>query len=242
VADLWRPADRVDDLPVLVLIHGGFWRATYTKMLMNGLAASVIQHGWAAWNIEYRRVGMLGGGGGWPETFDDVASAIDHLDEVPGVDTSQVVAVGHSAGGQLALWAAARPRLDANRPGGPVKVSVRVTVSLAGIVDLFEADSFGLGNGATARLLGGHPDQCDERYRLASPAALLPLGVPQVLVHGLADQVVPPSMSQSYQLRATAAGDQARYLPIAGAGHRDLIDPQGPGWMGTLDVLKGLLA
>lgn len=241
VADLWRPTPGVGQPPVLVLIHGGFWRAAYTKVLMNGLAASAIQHGWAAWNIEYRRVGLLGGGGGWPVTFHDVATAIDHLDELPGVDTDQVVAIGHSAGGHLALWAAARPRLDADRPGGPVKVPVRAAVSLAGIVDLLEANLLGLGDDATAKLLGGGPDQCADRYRLASPAALLPLGIPQVLVHGLADQVVPPSMSQHYQERATAAGDPACYLPIPGAGHRDLIEPEGPGWLATVDALKDLI-
>ena len=118
VGDLWLPAEGASRAPVVVLIHGGFWRAVYTKRLMNGLAKAVVKRGWAAWNIEYRRVGFLGGHGGWPQTLHDVAAAMDHIAVIDGaVDPTRVVTCGHSAGGQLALWAAARGRLPAGVQG-----------------------------------------------------------------------------------------------------------------------------
>jgi acetyl esterase/lipase len=253
VADLWRP-EETQDVPVVVLIHGGFWRAIYTKVLMNGLAKSVNRRGWAALNIEYRRIGTLGGGGGWPNTFLDVAASIDHLATVTdvGLNLDKVVTCGHSAGGQLALWAAARNRPSestllaaqdvATQDVATKRVTVRAAVSLAGVVDLQEADRLGLGGDATAKLLGGHWEEQEERYRATSPAALVPLGVPQVLIHGLDDGVVPPSMSEQYQLRASEAGDEVRYVPIDGTDHRDLIDADGPAWAATLTELERLLS
>ncbi len=95
--------------PGRVLIHGGYWRSIYTKALMNGLARATVERGWAAWNIEYRRVGLLGGGGGWPLTFDDISRAVDHVERLPGVDARRLVTCGHSVGGCFALWAAAGP-------------------------------------------------------------------------------------------------------------------------------------
>jgi acetyl esterase/lipase len=242
VGDLWLPAEGASRAPVVVLIHGGFWRAVYTKRLMNGLAKAVVKRGWAAWNIEYRRLGFLGGGGGWPHTLDDVAAAIDHIAVIDGaVDPTRVVTCGHSAGGQLALWAAARGRLPAESPGDHVVVKVRGAVSLAGVVDLEEADRLGLGSDATAHFLGGHWEQREERYRCSSPMTLLPIGVPQVLVHGTNDTVVPPSMSENYENQATQHGDAARYIPVDGVGHRELIDPRGIGWATAAAELQHLV-
>jgi acetyl esterase/lipase len=242
VADLWLPVGGADQIPVVVLIHGGFWRSVYTKQLMNGLAKDVVKRGWAAWNIEYRRVGLLGGGGGWPTTLLDVAAAVDHLALIAErIDITRVVTCGHSAGGQLALWAAARKRLPAASPGAEMGVSVRGAVSLSGIVDLEEADRLGLGRQATARFLGGHSVEHSDRYRHASPKALLPLGVPQALIHAGNDDVVPPSMSREYQTAATSKGDSARYLLVNGIGHRQLIDPKGPGWVIAVSELEQLL-
>jgi acetyl esterase/lipase len=242
VGDLWLPAEAAGSVPVVVLIHGGFWRAAYTKRLMNGLAKALVKRGWAAWNIEYRRLGFLGGNGGWPHTLNDVAAAIDHIAVIDGaVDATRVVTCGHSAGGQLALWAAARGGLPVGSPGGDVLVSVRGVVALAGIVDLKEADRLGLGADATASFLGGHWQQQEERYRCSSPMALLPIGVPQVLVHGTNDSVVPPSLSENYGIRATAHGDAARYIPVDGAGHREMIDPEGIGWATAMKELQRLI-
>jgi acetyl esterase/lipase len=241
VGDLWVPATVTGDVPLVVLIHGGFWRPIYTKTLMSRLARAVVQRGWAAWNIEYRRVGTLGGGGGWPQTFEDVADAIDHVAAFSGIDTERVVTCGHSAGGTLALWAAGRGRLPDGSPGSFAKIAVRAAVSLAGVVDLAAAQSSGLGGGAVTGLLGGEEPQFPERYRRASPSALLPLGVPQILIHGLRDTVVPPSMSERYVERAREAGDDARYIPLAGVGHREVIDPHGAVWDELSAQLEDLL-
>ena len=242
VGDLWLPVGRAERVPVVVLVHGGFWRAPYTKRLMNGLAKDVAGRGWAAWNIEYRRVGLLGGGGGWPTTLLDIAAALDHLAVIGyGTDSSRVVTCGHSAGGHLAFWAAARGRLPAASPGAGAAVVIRGAVSLSGVVDLEEADRLGLGADATARFMGGHWNEQSERYRHASPKALLPLGVPQVLVHAGDDNVVPPSMSRDYQAQATVKGDDARSLRVDGVGHRQLIDPHGAGWRRTVSELERLL-
>jgi acetyl esterase/lipase len=244
VGELWVPAPEsrlVGDLPVVVLVHGGFWRAQYTKALMHGLARSVAQQGWAAWNIEYRRIGRLGGGGGWPATLADVANAVDSLAAQPGLDLDRVVTCGHSAGGHLALWLAARSRLAGDAPGMPVRVPVRAAVALAGVVDLRKGYELGLGNGAVANLLGGAPDAVPDRYASASPFELLPLGVPQVLVHGLADAVVPSEMSEAYVARAVAAGDAATFVPIAGASHREMLRAGGAAWSAALAQLERLV-
>ena len=242
VADLWRPGAREGELPVVVLLHGGFWRGPYSKRLMRRLAAALAVRGWAAFNVEYRRMGPLGGGGGWPATFEDVAAAIDHLATLGGLDTGRVVTCGHSAGGHLALWAAGRERLPAGAPGArPIGVRVTGAVSLAGVPDLVRAAELGLGGGATQALLGGSPDEVGARYEVASPAALLPLGVPQVLVHGLDDAVVPAALSAAYQQRAAAAGDDAVFEPVTGAGHMTLIEPSGGPWALVASQLARLL-
>ncbi len=210
-------------------------------MLMNGLAKAIIRRGWAAWNIEYRRVGMLGGGGGWPTTLSDVAAAIGALQDIPKVDSTRVVVCGHSAGGQLALWSAARHRFPAIYPTGPDDVAVVGVVSLAGVVDLVEADRRGLGGNAVSELLGGHCDERPDRYRCASPIELLPLGVRQILIHGLGDGVVPPELSRNYQGRATEMGDPVEFVPVANSDHRSLISPTKSGGI-VLSALNRLLA
>jgi acetyl esterase/lipase len=241
VADVWRPEGTAGDLPVVVLLHGGFWRQLYTKHLMRRLAAAVVAHGWMAYNVEYRRVGALGSGG-WPETFEDVSSAIDALAGMDGVDTRRVVTCGHSAGGHLALWAGSGRPTDGATDGEPHPVRPCAAVSLAGVVDLVAAARQGVGGGAVQGLMGGEPDALAERYALASPAALLPLGIPQVLVHGLADSTVPPSLSADYVGAARAAGDDATFVPLAGAGHMEMIDPAGPALPVLLDTLDRFAA
>lgn len=218
VADLHTPAEGAG-WPVAVMIHGGFWRDRYDRTLMDALCADLAASGWAAWNLEYRRVG---GGGGWPATFDDVASGIDHLAEVPApLDRARVVAIGHSAGGHLALWAAAR-----DRPG----VGVTAAVGQAAVSDLAAVARMGLSDGAVEELLGGSPEQVPERYAAASPAQLLPLGVPVLLVHGAHDDTVPVSLSRDFQRAALAAGD-ACDLRIGGHdGHFEHIDPASGAW------------
>jgi acetyl esterase/lipase len=236
------PSKSTGVLPLVVLIHGGFWRAQYTKTLMSGLARAAVRRGWAAWNIEYRRVGALGGGGGWPETFQDVADAVDQARSFPDIDTDRVVTCGHSAGGALALWAAGRCRLPDGAPGAVVKVPVRGAISLAGVVDLAAAEATGVGGDAVARLLGGGEVDVPERVAVSSPAAMVPLGVPQLLIHGLGDTVVPPSMSERYVERALELGDDVRYVPLPGAGHRDMINPRGDAWVRASEQLEAFFS
>ena len=174
---------------VVVLIHGGYWRARYGLELMRDLAADLAERGIAAWNIEYRRVGNVGGG--WPGTFLDVARATDYLRELAtpyNLDPGKVIPIGHSAGGHLALWLAARSRLDARSPirGAEQPLALAGAISLAGVLDLHLAYELHLSNDAVVELLGATPQEAPERYAAASPAALLPLGVPQVLIHGTA--------------------------------------------------------
>jgi acetyl esterase/lipase len=231
---------------VVVLLHGGFWRSLYTKSLMSLLAADVMDRGWVAWNLEYRRLGTIPEGG-WPGTFQDVGAGIDHLAALAGtysLDLDRVVAVGHSAGGHLALWAAGRGQLTEGAPGalGPSPVRLCGAVGLAPVGDLVEAASMGLGGGAASKLMGGPPQRHPDRYAIANPAQLLPMGVPQVLVHGDADGAVPLILSQHYVARAVAAGDSATLVELPGAGHMELIDPASAAWSATVLHLRRLLA
>jgi dipeptidyl aminopeptidase/acylaminoacyl peptidase len=150
-----------------------------------------------------------------------------------------VSAIGHSAGGQLALWAAARPGLPAGAPGSAPAVTVSAAVALAGVVDLVDADRRGVGAGAVARLLGGRSDEVPERYRLASPIERLPLGVPQLLVHGARDGHVPVDMSERYAEAAEAAGDRVNLAVRDDVGHMDLIQPRSAAWPVVVDWLRG---
>jgi acetyl esterase/lipase len=208
-----------------VVIHGGFWRDAYDRSLMDALCEGLASAGWAAWNLEYRR---LGSGGGWPGTFDDVAAGIDRLAQLVD-DLSVVVTIGHSAGGHLAKWAATR-----RHP------CVRIThaVAQAGVVDLVEASRLGLSGGAADELLGGSPSQVPERYDLASPAARLPLGVPQLLVHGGRDQIVPAAMSRAYARAAAKAGDRVDLIVHEELGHFEHLDAASPAWRSVRDWLE----
>ena len=190
---------------VVVVIHGGFWKAEYDLSLGRPLAASLAEQGWAAWNLEYRRIGN---GGGTPETFDDVAAGIDAL-AARGLDLSTVVTLGHSAGGHLAAWAASRDRF-AEWEGG---VPVTGVVSQAGVLDLRAAHADGLGGGAVEALLGHAPSEADDRY---DPIRQVPLDVPVWCVHGVDDVVVPLSQSEEYVAAATDAGATTELVRVDG--------------------------
>lgn len=242
-ADLWLPAGD-GAVPVVILVHGGFWRQQYALDLMDGLAASLADAGYAAWNIEYRRVG---GGGGFPETFDDVAAAVDHLallgrERGRGrLDLDRVAVVGHSAGGHLAAWVASRHVLPAGGPGADPSVRPVVAFPQAGVLDLVSCAEDGVGGTACPDLLGGGPDEAPERYAVASPRALLPLGVPVIAIHGSRDDIVPPAQSERYVASAVAAGDPAELVSVVGADHFDVIDPGHESWQVVLDRLPAYL-
>jgi acetyl esterase/lipase len=214
---------------VVVVIHGGFWKAAYDLSLGRPLAASLADHGWAAWNIEYRRVGA---GGGNPTTFDDVAAAIDALRD-QDLPLDRVLALGHSAGGHLATWAASRSRF----PRWRSKVDVTGVVSQAGVLDLGAAHAKGLGSGAVEALVG-HPPGPDDAS--LDPRRQVPLGVPVHCIHGTDDADVPISQSRDYVAAATAAGATARLTEIAGGDHYVVIDPSSDAWRQTLTILDGL--
>lgn len=225
--------------PVVVLIHGGFWRRVWDRTLMTPLARDLAARGLAAWNIEYRRVGQ--DGGGWPGTLEDVAAAADAVAALEGVDPTRVVTVGHSAGGHLALWLAARHRLAPGQPGAAPRLRPRAAVSQAGVADLARGAADQLGDGACQALLGGTPAELPERYAAASPAALLPLGVPVLLVHGAADDIVPPGQSHAFAHAARAAGDTVQLVDLQGADHFDVVEVEHPGWEAVVQRLPQLL-
>jgi acetyl esterase/lipase len=225
---------------VAVVVHGGFWRQAFGLELGRPLAADLAAVGYAAWNVEYRRVG---GDGGWPATFDDVSAAVDLLagpvqDAAGGeLPLGRVVAVGHSAGGHLAAWLAARPGLVDGAPGAGPAVRLRGAVSQAGVLDLVDAEEQGVGGGAAADLLGGGPDEVPDRYALASPIARLPLDAPVVCVHGTADSNVPIRQSERF---VAAAGDRAELVTLDGADHFAVIDPETQAWRACRDAVTRL--
>ena len=232
------PSDGAAPWPVAVLIHGGFWRARYNRRLEHPLVGDLAGRGWAVWNLEYRRLGWRSRGG-WPQTFDDVAAGIDRLGALDEpLDLARVVAVGHSAGGHLAFWAAARRGLPAGSPGAEPRVRVAGAVAQAGVLDLREAARLRLSRDVVRTLLGGPPGKVPKRYDAASPIERLPLGVPQLLVHGEADDVVPIAIARRYAERASEAGDPCRLVALADVGHMEHLDPSSAAWRAVTDWLE----
>lgn len=228
--------------PVVLLVHGGCWLAEYDLEHLSSLAAAFTAAGFATWSVEYRRLGDVGGG--WPGTFEDVARAADALRALAAdhrLDLSRAVAVGHSAGGHLALWLAGRHRLPAGSPlRGADPLALRGVVSLAGIADLAAASSRRVCGDAAARLLGDAVGEAAERNAQASPSALLPLGVPQRLVSGRADRVVPLDLVEAYERAAAAAGDDVRLTVLEGCGHYELVNPASAAWPTVLGAVREL--
>jgi acetyl esterase/lipase len=210
VAELLLPTGVVQP-PVVVLLHGGFWRERWDRSLMEPLAVDLVARGFAAWNLEYRRVGA---GGGWPATFDDVVAGIRALPRPPAA------IVGHSAGAQLAFWAASR-------------VPVGRIVGQAGVLDLVEAARLGLSNGAASELVGDR----DALLSALSPLALLPLGKPALLVHGTADDTVPVAFSERYAMAARTMGDTVELALLSGCGHLEHLDPASEAWRAVVGFL-----
>ncbi len=217
--------------PVAVVVHGGFWTtANGGADRMLGLCADLVGRGWATWNVEYRRLGD-GGEGGWPQTAQDVAAAVDHLATLDGerLDLARVVSIGHSAGGHLTL-------LDAAREDAAVRVCA--TVGQAPVTDVAYAHSLG-GPGVEIieAFMGGSPGERADAYTAASPVRRLPLGVPTLVAHGELDELVPTPMIVAY---AEAAGDEAELVMLPGTGHFDHLEPAHRAWTAVVDWLERL--
>ena len=211
--------------PLAVVVHGGGWEATYNLIHTGHMCVALGKAGIATWNVEYRCRGDVAGT--WPGAGIDVSAAVRFVGELVErypLDRERVVLVGHSAGGQLALWAAKRAQL-------PV-------VALGAVSDLRESAERVGPDGAVATFMGGMPDEVPDLYAEASPRELLPLGAPQILVHGTKDPSVPYAMSERY---AEAAGGKAELVPLEGAGHFEPIDPQAHEWPRTVDAVRSLI-
>lgn len=237
VVDFYEPRVALaTPAPLVVVLHGGAWRAPYDRAHMTPFADFLARRGFAVANVEYRRGSSIpaqGGGpvaGRWPETFDDVAAAFDALpalarEHLPAADTRRTVVTGHSAGGHLALWAASRHVLPVGSPWRTDRPApLRGVVALAPIADFRVAQELGICSDAPLQLLGGK-GQFDERLPHADPAALLPTGIATAIVQGRTDIVVPQEVSEAYADAAAKAGEVVGFTLLEDVGHFPLIDP-----------------
>lgn len=251
--------------PVAIIIHGGCWSANYGLHLMDAMATALTRKGVATWNLEYRRVGNPGGG--WPGTFRDVAAGAERLRGLAGrypLDLGRVIPIGHSAGGQLALWLAGRdtrpeetppaaggmpppdePPVSDEPPASNEPPPLVGVMNLAGITDL---ESYLVRDGKPGEcganvdeLLGGLPENVPERYRQSSPIELLPLGVPQVHITGAEDRIVPVAHGAPYRARAKRLDDALRVFTVRDAAHFELIVPGTAAWEKVEAAIASLL-
>lgn len=210
-------------LPVVCLLHGGFWRTPYGRDQLDPAARDLAEGGLAVWNLGYRRVGEAGGG--YPATLYDVDAGLDLLEGLaPGrLDLGRVAVAGHSAGGHLALWSAAR-----HRSGLGIRARVRpmAAAGLAPAADLAAIQRLGCGRDAVGNFLGGPEAEFPDRYRAASPRALLPLGVRQMVLHGWDDDTIPIEVARDYAAAARGFGDAVELCDLRGVGHMEVIDPR----------------
>ncbi|MFB7142519.1 alpha/beta hydrolase family protein [Gottfriedia sp. NPDC056225] len=240
--------------PVAVVIHGGFWKSMFAVDLMDAVAEDLTKRGIATWNIEYRRVGNIGGA--YPGTLNDVANATDFIETIGeqyDLDLTKVVAMGHSAGGQLAFWLAGRYRLqeDSILKTSSAPLLLKGVVSLGGIIDLELMNNLinykqrivknmKIDNPVTD-YVGGTPFEVPERYAEVSPVQLLPLKVPQVLIHGDLDVNVPVKLSVLYKELAEKAGDQVKMITLPNVEHFEIIDPNSKVWDNIVNEVMNLL-
>jgi acetyl esterase/lipase len=234
-------------VPLVLFLHGGFWRAAYDRAHTGPLAEALADSGFVVCTPEYRKVGQPGGG--WPGTFEDVAAAVTLLPRLVAsatnglTDGSRVILGGHSAGGHLALWAAAQQGpVMGPAPGSPERRRHAAVVSLAGVCDLAGAYRQGLGSGAAADLMGGGPELYPDRYAIADPMSIAPIGVPITLVHGTRDDRVPWQQSRDFATKAQSRGDEVTCTRIDGCGHFEVIDPLSAAWRTVLAAFRATAA
>lgn len=254
--DLWIPPKGFRGVkadhrwPLIVFLHGGWWSAAYDLSYAGFLCQAMKGQGVGVWSLEYRRVGDAGGG--WPGTMHDAALGMDHVVKMAGaypLDTTRVIAAGHSAGGQLAFWLAARhhiPHTSVLAEPQP-NLGLKGVVALAGAVDLRAAIDLGgffrFSNGGPAvkALMGGGPKDVPERYSAADPGELQPLGVPQILVQGTNDDQIAPELPAKWANNAKRQGDAVSVEVVPGADHFDVVDPESNAWPVSRDAMLRLL-
>jgi acetyl esterase/lipase len=231
VADVRLPAgDAVG--PLVVVIHGGFWRSEYDRSHTGHLAAALVAAGYAVAQLEYRRTGP-GAPGGWPATFDDVLAGVGALPglvaALGGPPEGPPLLLGHSAGGHLALWYAAHARLV---PAG--------VVALAPVADLVEAHRLDLDGGAVSALLGGGPADRDAAFAAADPLPRRAMRLPTVIIHGTTDVQVPIDLSRRFVAAAGALDNEIALWELPEVGHFELIDPRSAAWRKVTEALRSL--
>jgi len=238
VVDLWLPAGKGPH-PTVLMVHGGCWQTEIAdRRIMNWVADDLRKRGIAVWNVDYRGVDREGGG--YPGTFLDAAAAADALRQhAPkyNLDISPLVATGHSAGGHLALWLAARPRLPAASVlRTPNPIPINHVVSLGGLPDLEQAraEKQGCGPEVIDRLTGG-------RFADTSVPRLAPLGISQTLVNGDSDRIIPTNFAYDYAAGMMAAGDAVGVAVLPQQGHVELIAPETPAWATAVKEIERAL-
>jgi acetyl esterase/lipase len=232
--------------PVVVLFHGGCWREFSSAASIAPMADALTADGIATWSVEYRRLHQAGGG--WPGTYLDAGRAVDHLRALAprhGLDLSRVVVAGHSAGGHLAMWVAARSRLPTTSAiYRPDPLPIRGVVNLSGTPDMAgELPSIpaGCGENVVQSMMGGTPQSVPERYAQASAITMLPLGVPQALIWGARDDQVPLALAERYTRAARQAGDRVRLVVDSTAGHFETASPRAAVWPAIRSAIRSLL-
>ena len=240
-ADLRLP-DGSGPHAVMILIHGGCWLSKYDITYFGKLADALAQSGIATWTVEYRRVGDEGGS--WPGTFQDIATAADHLLSVAkeySLDTRRIIASGHSAGGHLALWLAARQQFEKNALfRSSYQLRLKGVLALAPAPDLTMLHKNGVCNNVIDKLMGGSPEEFPDRYAIGSVTELVPLGLPQVVLIGSYDFAWREAGHRYYQ-QALAANDDVRLIEAPESGHFEMIDPDSSPWPLVLDAAHELL-
>jgi acetyl esterase/lipase len=239
--DLYFP-DSAGPHQLVLALHGGFWREKYDLGHFGHLCRALAAGGLAVYSVEYRRLGHEGGG--FPGTFEDVARAAEFLPELEWrfpVVTEGAVVLGHSAGAQLALWLAGRQNAPKASGLRGAAFDFSGVVALAPVADLVAASQQDLGKGVVRDFLGGAPEAQPDRYAAASPSLLLPLGVPQVVLHGTQDDTVPYALSEAYVNAARAKGDRVELQTLQGMGHFEPIDPRSAAFPLVLEAVRRLL-
>jgi acetyl esterase/lipase len=219
--DLYLP--EAEAMGAICLFHGGFWAMPYDRSQLGEVSKRLASHGYIVWNIEYRRVGYLGGG--WTGTFEDSVLAVNRITELvkhhARNNIQNLYFAGHSAGGQLALWLG---REDNHVTSAAVNVKPRAVIGLAPVVDLRKCHEERIGDTEVSNLLGGSPEEKDERYRLASPIEILPLSVPQLIIQGKEDEALPIAWTRDYASKVRKLGGYIDLVEMDKGGHFDFID------------------